>query len=88
MHGKKGKITTVCIKGGTSSGKQTIDHSDAMLLIIEGAAKINSNKESKPLKKDDSIFIEKGMTFELINDSKTDLIYVLITGHVKVENET
>ncbi len=88
MTTKSGKVSTICIKAGTSSEKQTIDHSDAMIMIIEGVAEITSNKENKSLKKDDSVFIHKGSEFQISNKSKTDLIYVLITGNMKVDNET
>ena len=85
MKGKTGKVTTVCIKSGMSSGKQSLGNSDSMIVVIEGQASIDSNNETKLLAKSDSIFIPKNTDFEVFNKSKDDLIYVSIVGHMKVE---
>lgn len=86
MAEQAGKVTTVCIKPDHDSGKQKIDHSDAMIVVIEGEATISSEKETKTVQKDDSAFIPKSTEFKISNKSEKDTIYVLITGNMKVQN--
>ncbi|MBI5047038.1 hypothetical protein HZC07_04905 [Candidatus Micrarchaeota archaeon] len=78
-----GKVTTICLQPGNSSGKQRALQ-DQLLLVIEGEASFSSSKESKIerkiLAKDESIFLSKGVTYSIKNGNKNPLIYVCITG--------
>ncbi|MBI5223706.1 hypothetical protein HY990_04760 [Candidatus Micrarchaeota archaeon] len=73
----EGKGTAIALSSKKSSGKIKTEK-DQLIVVIEGNAKIAAGKEVKHLKKEESIFVAKGTQYEITNEEKDVLIYVII----------